>query len=113
MSRYYGMDVLIHGVQPGRIPAVKEAAEKEWEFDGWTQEEQKGQTNLAAYGESSLCGGETEEELTDRLTQAIWRANQRFCRVTVHAIYLESLPFETHERDEEDYQKFNERSILP
>ena len=106
MSRCYGMQVLIDNVQEDRIPNIKEAAEQEWKFHDWTQGEQNSPTNLAAYGEGSLCGGESEEEFTDRLACAIWKANGKFCQVTVQATDLEDLPFESHERDEEDYHAF-------
>jgi len=106
MSRYYGMQVRIHNVQPDRIPNITQAAEEEWEFEGWRDWQDNGQTHLAAYGESSLCGGENEEEFTDRLAATVWEANGQFCKVLVHATYLEDLPCETHDRDFDDYQKF-------
>ena len=94
MSRAYGMELRMYDVQSERIDAIKASAENEWPFQDWTQGEEDGQRNLAACGESSLCGGESEEEFTDRLAAAIWQANGTFCRVTVYATFLEELPYD-------------------
>jgi hypothetical protein len=46
-----------------------------------------------------------EEEFTERLSVAIWRANGAYCEVTVNATYLENLPYETHCLNEADYAR--------
>lgn len=100
MSRPYHMGVEISGFSEDRVQAIKTAAEGEWPFGHWAEHE--GQ--LISSAESSLCGGETEEEFTDRLAKAIWKANKAFCFVDVRATYLDALPCEIHSRDESDYE---------
>jgi hypothetical protein len=101
MSRHYEMSVEIAGHRPEKADAIREAATNEWEFvDRYDQD-----GKLTASAEGSLSGGETEEGFTERLSVAIWRANGAYCEVTVNATYLESLPYETHSLDEDDYAR--------
>ena len=60
---------------------------------------------MHASAQGNLCGGESEEEFTERLSLAVWRANGGYCSVTVDATYLENLPYETHTLDEADYAR--------
>jgi len=60
---------------------------------------------MQASAEHSLAGGESEEEFTERLAVAIWRANGGFCEVVVSATFLENLPYEIHMLDEDDYER--------
>ena len=101
MSRYYSMHVTITGAAPERIEVVKEAARTEWEFDDWHE---CGGV-LTTCREDRLCGGETEEEFARRLAKAIWAANAGFCQVEVAATYLEDLPYEEYNFDEDDYRQ--------
>jgi hypothetical protein len=101
MSRYYGMNVTISGHKPECAKAIREAAAEEWPFEEWSDFDE----HLSAYGEDNLCGGETEEQFTERLTLAIWQANDAYCEVSVDATYLESLPYETHSLNEADYER--------
>ncbi len=102
MSRSYDMQVEITGLDPSREEAVKKAAESQWSFEGWFQNADR----LIASGTDSLCGGESEEEFVERLTRAIWTANGKFCPVEVRATYLDDLPHETHNLDEDQYDEF-------
>jgi hypothetical protein len=46
------------------------------------------------------------QEFTERLTVAIWRANGSYCGVLVTAAYLEiEPPTEEHQLDESDYER--------
>ena len=103
MSRYYDMGVEISGHDPEKEDQIKKAAENEWPFD-----------RLVVFGRrrfasirtrTGLCGGESEEQFTERLSVAIWRANGGFCEVVVNATYLEELPYETHTLDQDDYDR--------
>jgi len=49
--------------------------------------------------------GRSEEQFTERLSVAIWRANDGFCEVVVNATYLEELPYEIHSLDQTDYAR--------
>ncbi len=101
MSRYYGMAVEIRGYKPARREAIKEAAAAEWPFVDWDEYEGA----LRCDAESQLCGGETEEQFTERLSTAVWRANGVYCEVIVSATYLEELPCDIHSLDEGDYAR--------
>lgn len=99
MSRFYEMSVEVSGYDAAKVAEIQEAAEGEWPFDDWFDSGE----NLTANGQANLSGGESEEEFTERLSLAIWRANGGYCRVSVDATYLENLPYETRELDEADY----------
>ncbi len=101
MSRYYGMTVTISGYNVQGVEAIRAAAAEEWPFEAWTDSGDQ----LTAYAESNLCGGETEEQFTERLSVAVWRANGAYCEVSVDASYLESLPYETHSLNEDYYDR--------
>jgi hypothetical protein len=101
MSRAYEMSVTISGHELARIETIKAAAGEEWPFQDWCDNGE----DLTASAEGQLCGGESEEEFTERLSLAIWKANGAYCAVTVDATYLESLPYETHCLDEADYAR--------
>jgi len=101
MSRYYGMNVTISGHNPALAEAIQAAAGEEWPFEDWSDSDEQ----LTAYAEDNLCGGESEELFTERLSVAVWRANGAYCDVTVDATYLESLPYETHCLNEADYSR--------
>ncbi len=101
MSRYYTMAVTITGAARDRVDAVKQAAEAEWTFGEWFLDGGV----LTASADDRLCGGETEEQFAERLAKEIWTANGDYCRVEVHATYLEDLPCETHCPDEDDYRR--------
>ena len=108
MSRFYDMFVKIDNYAPERKERVIEACRDEWEFepdafDAFRPRACDTPDPLTATGRSSLCGGETESEFADRLAVAVWRANGRFCQVTVAATFLDELPYESHVRDETDY----------
>jgi hypothetical protein len=105
MSRFYGMAVSVSGHDPAKRRQIQKAARAVWPFAGWDLD---GAGGMRSYGESQLCGGETEEQFTERLTAAIWRANGAYCEVVVDATYLESLPYETHSLNEDDYSRLME-----
>jgi hypothetical protein len=95
------MSIEITGHRPEKADAIREAATGQWEFVDWYDQDD----TLRASAEGNLCGGESEEEFTERLSVAIWRANGAYCDVTVNATYLESLPYETHCLNEADYAR--------
>ena len=105
MSSFYEMSVEVSGYDPAKVAEIQAAAEQEWPFDDWWFGGEDDAATMHASGQDNLCGGETEEEFTERLSLAIWRANGGYCRVSVDATYLENLPYETHELDEADYAR--------
>jgi hypothetical protein len=100
------MSVELVGCRPELVDAIKAAAGQEWEFTEWHDQE----GTLTASAEGSLCGGESEEEFTERLSLAVWKANGEFCEVTVNATYLEDLPYEVHCLDQSDYDRLIRQS---
>lgn len=109
MSRMYEMVVTVYGQAPTKRKAIEAAAKKEWNFDDVEVgcDNEGNPTSIWARGGGSLCGGESEEEFAKRLTQAIWKANGKFCRVQIAAINLDP-PTTSHELNEEDYTSFKE-----
>ena len=101
MSRNYEMSVEVARYRLERGAAIQEAAGHEWPFDDWYGRD----GTLEASAAGDLCGGESEEEFTERLSVAVWKANGAYCEVTVDATCLESLPYETHCLDEADYAR--------
>lgn len=100
MSRMYAMAVEIRGFRPEALEAVKAAAEEAWDFGEWYETDEG---MVHSDGDGTLAGGESEAEFAERLGKAIWRANEAYCEVTVHATYMEDLPYETYSLTEEDY----------
>jgi hypothetical protein len=101
MSRHYEMDVEILGHDAEKESQIKQAAGDQWPFEDWSSVEGA----LQASAQSWLSGGGTEEQFTERLSVAIWRANGGFCEVVVCATFLENLPYETHSLDQTDYER--------
>lgn len=101
MSRAYEMSVTIAGYDLARIEKIKAAAGEEWPFQDWCDSGE----DLTASAEGQLCGGESEEEFTERLSLAVWKANGEYCEVVVDATYLDDLPYQTHCLDEVDYDR--------
>lgn len=102
MSLYYGMSITIENYDPKRAQHIKEAASAEWNWDDWYEVDKK---KLSAYGESNLAGGETEEEFAERVYVAVWKANGKYCDVTIEATYLEDLPTTGYYSNREDYRR--------
>jgi hypothetical protein len=96
------MGVEISGHDPEKEPQIKQAAESEWPFEDWWS---SGEGDLQSSAQNTLCGGESEEQFTERLSVAIWRANGGYCEVVVNATYLEELPYEIHSLNLEDYDR--------
>lgn len=101
MSQQYSMEVTITGFDTNRKEAIKDAAGEHWNFDWFGDHD----TELSGDGESALTGGLTEAEFAAQLARAVWQANGGFCRVAVNATYLEALPFEKYEYQEEDFAR--------
>jgi hypothetical protein len=101
MSRSYEMTVEISGYRPEKANAVRDAAASLWGFNDWYDQDDA----LTASADGNLCGGESEEEFTERLSLAVWQANGAYCQVSVDATFLECLPRETYCLDEADYTR--------
>jgi len=101
MSRCYSMSVEIKGYNPAKETNIKEAMENEWNWEDYSTYNKI----LSTYGDGNLCAGETEEEFAERISKAIWKANEGYCEVAVNQTCLEDLPCDTYHFNEEDYKK--------
>jgi len=106
MSRSYGMQVEVGNPNARKLRAIREAMKKNWDFTDFDCEKGKDRRIevIKAYGESSLCGGESELEFADRLAEAVWKANGGYCEITINATYLEYLPFSTYTMTRDKYK---------
>jgi hypothetical protein len=109
MSRNYSMTVIVGSYDPEKADAIREAAGEKWNFEDWHEDPPEAQRRqLIGWGDDQLCAGVTEEEFLDRLGEAIWKTNGGYCDVEIQSIYLDDLPYETYELDEDDYHRLIE-----
>ncbi len=101
MSRYYNMVIKIDKYNADKSRVIISAVAEEWIIDLRNVDDPN--ERMLIGGEWYLCNGESEEEFADRVSSVIWKANDGFCNITVEAICLDDLPFETHIRNGEDY----------
>lgn len=110
MARCYGMDVLVEVIPENKWLYVKKALEDAWfgklAQDAFETNTYDGSHYFQQYQEGVLCGGESVEEFVDRLTYAIWDACECYVPVIIRATYLDDLPSEEHELNEEDYDEY-------
>ena len=113
MSREFEMLVRITGFESSRQKNIEKACCSEWPFEAENFSTETGANDtriLTTRAMDSLYAGESEEEFTDRLAMAIWKANQGYCEVEVQALYLEELPYEQHVREEDNYQRLMKKA---
>ena len=103
MSRLYEMTVEISGSDRRKQKLIIDACCENWSFEEEVFHYAPITSALIASAQNYLCGGETEREFADRLTKAIWKANDAYCRVEVSATYLEDQPCEHYVYDESKY----------
>jgi hypothetical protein len=103
MSRLYSMQIMVHNFNTEKEEKIEEAVREIWNVDdSWKDPDDSG---ITFYGESNLCGGESEEEFSERMAKKVWKANEGYCEVNINATYLEELPYESYGFDEEEYEK--------
>ena len=120
MSRFYSMSVAVE-FKPEDTPAVvekiKAALCEVWPEFGdnlevWESHQAADSDvmvpSLHGYGDDNLYGGMTEEEFTDQLAKAVWKAAGSYRVIDVGCTCLENLPVEHHCPDEEDYERIME-----
>ncbi len=115
MSRRYDMDITVKGLkEKAHMALADEAVALKWNasygfLDPATGEDAAGTWKFLTGGEGSLCGGETEEEFTAGIAEAIWDALGYYVSITVTATYLEDLPHETLSMEEKEYADYLKR----
>ena len=105
MSRSYEMAIEISGIKKEKRKQVRKAVEREWNMEVFDCDGK----DAFASGQGSLCGGESEEEFSQRMARAIWQANGGYCEVTVEAAYLDELPYETYSFGPKDYKQMRRK----
>jgi hypothetical protein len=123
MSRRYEMRITVKGHKHDKVDDIERVLANAWPMQEWTVETVKVLANawpmqewtvetvkeIECYGEGNLCGGESEEEFTIRVSEAVWEVNEGFCEVEVTAAYLEDPPTTTHTLGVCDYARWVER----
>lgn len=112
MSRHYLMHVEIKGHDPARADDIQHAANKEWNWDdNWREYMMPtGVPVMTCSGESNLGGGESEDEFARSVYLAVWKANKKYCGVTIIATCLE--PCAEYWGDEKDYVEMQKSGLL-
>jgi hypothetical protein len=102
MSRAYSMQIVVETVTKAEKDSILEAIQDNWpiEDEFWYEPT----LTLSVSGDSQLCGGETEEEFTQRVTNSIWKAAGRFVPIVVNATCMENLPYESYSFEEGEYE---------
>jgi hypothetical protein len=114
MSRNYSMTVIVSSYDPEKATAIREAANEEWSFEDWHEDPPEAQRRqLMGWGDGKLCAGEGEEEFVHRLAKAIWKANGAYCDIEVQSVFLDDLPNEVYELDEDAYDRLMESETVP
>lgn len=116
MSRLYSMSVVV-GLKPEDtlevMEKIKDALCEIWPQFGENLEDYPSLVSgsdeempaLHGYGDDNLYGGMTEEEFTDQLAEAVWKAAGGYRLIDVGCICLEYLPVDHHCPDEEAYER--------
>lgn len=103
MSCPYQIEIEIRGVNPDRMDDIHDACMGEWSFRNLDRYYIDDEYVISGLGTGSLGG--CEEDLADRIAEAAWNANRGYCAVIVHATCLESIPYMTHKRLHNDYER--------
>jgi len=109
MSECFGVKIEAEGLNEGRLEKIRDALCAEWDIEEdeiHFEPRPKRTANMVAMTTGGPCAMETEIEFTDRIAQAIWKANGRYCPVRV------SIEDAANVRAfcERDYQRFLNRN---
>lgn len=106
MSRFYQMELRVQGLSTVEKNLVRKVFSHLWE-DPDSEYDDDEECYFSA--NSNLCGGKSDADFAKQLTEAVWKELARFVHVQVISTYLESLPTETFESDEDAYKKWKGR----
>jgi len=96
------MSIIVEKYNEEKVNEIEEAINSNWNLNDFSVYNNE----LYAVGENNLCGGESEEEFANRMSKAIWEANDAYCEININATYLEDLPYESYNFDEEEYKEY-------
>jgi len=75
--------------------------------EGYDIHDYKYNKALTYHADTSLRGGESEEDFFAQVRDAVWHANgDKYCSIIVHQTYMEDLPTEMYETSEEDFDGY-------
>ena len=108
VSRYYEMGISMRAVPKDVVDTLIDAVRDLWSWEDWdTNEDPPGLSQLSTYGQGNLSGGRSEEDFANDVRDAIWTAAGKHIKVVVTATYMENLPHEHYDyEEEEDYDKW-------
>ena len=108
MSRYYQMTCSAWKLQTGEADMIREALAEEWSWENYYEDASKTKLNLS--GRDSLCGGESEEDFSARISRAIWARLGRYIPMEITCTYMENLPYRSYHPDGAHYAAWMENS---
>ena len=106
MSRSYDMQVTVRRFNPARSQNIEDICCFEFPFESLEIQPFDTEPVMVGTTVGDLYCGESEEEFSERLTKAIWAANDQYCPVTVRLLYLDTLPYDVYELGQNDYQEW-------
>ena len=98
----YSLRIDISGHDAGKIEAIKDAANEQWEFKADDWHEYFGDLTATAEG---LGTSESDEDIMVRMSAAVWTANGKFCDVSVEIENLDTDHHVPYSIDETDYER--------
>ncbi|RLF68197.1 MAG: hypothetical protein DRN26_00025 [Thermoplasmata archaeon] len=110
MSIPYEVYVEARSIDASKIEAITDAASKVWSVDetGFLPSRRGVPNCLYLEGADYLPFDEieTEDELAQHICEAIWEANEGFCKVTVTCTDLSTNPTETYSFTKDDFANY-------
>lgn len=103
MSRAYSFHIEVKGFAEEKSEEIERALKKETGLDGEPLRCFEDTSVIVFAEDGNLCGGETEEEFVDRVTKSAWKANGKFCTVSVCLTPLDDC--NSYALDESDYDR--------
>ena len=112
MSQYYQMDLTVRGLKnKTEVTAVAKAIDDlwNWEEDGMSSPDPSkddGTLEFFITGRGNIYGGQEPEELHETIAAAVWEAIKHFAEVNLRATYLEQIPYDEYDTDEDVYYRW-------
>lgn len=92
MAKCYYLYITVQNHDPGKKRAIYDALNEEWSidypFDEYTKDAWTNDKVLRAEGCSTAYKHETQEDVSRRVSGAVWSANGTYCLVTIQSTYL-------------------------
>lgn len=117
MSRFYYIEVNIHEVPQELVEELRGTLLKAWTFTDIEVTPNEGDepaegrrhvstADIRAYGEDSLCGGLSDEDFSKQLVHKIWAAAKQYLETEVRTIFMENLPTDIYNFEQDEYEAF-------